>query len=211
MRGYFFYLNDVQLPITPSKMVVKVANKNTTIDLIDGSEINILKGAGLREISFDFTLPQTDFHLASGTLSAAFYLDMLRSFKVSKKPVRFVCVRYSPSEALLFESNLLVSLEDYEALEDAENGLDIVVSINLKEYKEYRLQEVSKVVQYVQRSEENAPSALTYTTLKGDCLWNIAKKFLGDGARYMEIYNLNRDKIKSPNTIYAGTVLSLPS
>ena len=51
----------------------------------------------------------------------------------------------------------------------------------------------------------------TYTVKSGDCLWNIAKKYLGDGSRYTEIYNLNKDKIKNPNLIYPNQVLTLPS
>lgn len=61
------------------------------------------------------------------------------------------------------------------------------------------------------RETSQAPKQSTYTVKSGDCLWNIAKKYLGDGSRYNEIYNLNKDKIKNPNLIYAGQVLTLPS
>lgn len=37
----------------------------------------------------------------------------------------------------------------------------------------------------------------SYTVVSGDCLWNIAKRFLGAGNRYMEIYNANEDVIES--------------
>ena len=51
----------------------------------------------------------------------------------------------------------------------------------------------------------------TYTVKKGDCLWNIAKAQLGSGARWKEIYNLNKKVIGSnPNLIYAGQVYVLP-
>ncbi|MBQ1434408.1 MAG: LysM peptidoglycan-binding domain-containing protein, partial [Clostridia bacterium] len=36
------------------------------------------------------------------------------------------------------------------------------------------------------------------------------KKQLGDGTRYKEIYELNRDRIKNPSLIYPGQTLSLP-
>ncbi len=52
-----------------------------------------------------------------------------------------------------------------------------------------------------------APSYDTYTVVKGDSLWGIANKKLGDGERYPEIKALNG---LTSNTIYAGQVLKLP-
>ncbi|MBO9541408.1 N-acetylmuramoyl-L-alanine amidase [bacterium] len=49
----------------------------------------------------------------------------------------------------------------------------------------------------------------TYTVKDGDTLYGIAKKLLGDGTRWPELYNLNKDKIKDPNVIYPGLVLRL--
>ena len=61
-------------------------------------------------------------------------------------------------------------------------------------------------------SKSPAPAAnKTYTVKKGDCLWNIAKKFYGNGAKYTKIYNANKSKIKNPNLIYPGQVLTIPS
>ena len=50
----------------------------------------------------------------------------------------------------------------------------------------------------------------TYTVKKGDSLWNIAKKYYGNGNEYTKIYNANKDKIKNPNLIYQGQVLTIP-
>ncbi len=50
----------------------------------------------------------------------------------------------------------------------------------------------------------------TYTVVKGDCLWTIAKKQLGDGTRYIEIYKLNQDTVKNPDIIMIGQKLALP-
>lgn len=58
----------------------------------------------------------------------------------------------------------------------------------------------------------DTPQATTYTVAKGDCLWNIAKKFLGDGSRYTEIYAANKSIIGSnPSLIYPGQILTIPS
>ncbi len=50
----------------------------------------------------------------------------------------------------------------------------------------------------------------TYTVQPGDTLSGIARKTLGDGNRWREIYELNRDQISNPNLIHPGMVLKLP-
>ena len=54
-------------------------------------------------------------------------------------------------------------------------------------------------------------SEKTYTVQKGDCLWTIAEKNLGDGNRWKEIYELNRDSIRDPGLIYPGQEFVLPA
>jgi len=52
-------------------------------------------------------------------------------------------------------------------------------------------------------------AARTYTVRRGDSLWDIAERSLGDGARYREIARLNG--IANPSRISVGAVLKLPS
>lgn len=57
-------------------------------------------------------------------------------------------------------------------------------------------------------SKDNAKR--TYTVKKGDCLWNIAKKFYGNGSAYTKIYDANTNKIADPHWIYPGQVFVIP-
>ncbi len=50
----------------------------------------------------------------------------------------------------------------------------------------------------------------TYTAQQGDTLWRIATKVLGDGKRWPEIFELNRDKLSRPEDLQSGMVLRLP-
>ena len=50
----------------------------------------------------------------------------------------------------------------------------------------------------------------TYTVQKNDSLSKIAKKTLGSSQAWTIIYNANKDKIKKPNLITAGMVLTIP-
>lgn len=54
---------------------------------------------------------------------------------------------------------------------------------------------------------ESKPDYITYTVKKGDTLWDIAKKYLGNGSRWKEIYNLSG---LTSQTIYAGQKLKIP-
>ena len=46
---------------------------------------------------------------------------------------------------------------------------------------------------------------------KGNSLWRIARKTLGGGVFYTEIYKNNLTKIKNPNLIYPGQVFNIPT
>lgn len=217
------YLADVLMPITPSKVTVKINNQNDTFTLINGEEINVLQSAGLTSVTFELLFPQVPYPFANKEVqSAQYYLSHLERLKTGKQPFQWILNRTKPDGTSLFFSNLTVALEEYEIEDDAEEGFDIIVSVKLKQWKAYGTKKVNvkqptapngkaKVsVQKPPREQANAPKTSTYTVKKGDCLWNIAKKYLGNGARYSEIYDLNKSKIQNPNLIYPGQVLTLP-
>lgn len=55
-----------------------------------------------------------------------------------------------------------------------------------------------------------AASGRTYEVRKGDNLWKIAERMLNDGARWKEIRDLNRDRLRGDD-IQVGQVLALPA
>lgn len=218
------YLDGVLMPITPSKVKVKINNQNETLTLISGEEINILKAAGLTDVSFDLLLPQVPYPFTNGGAQPAdYYLSLFERLKTAKEPFQWILNREKPNGSRLFYTNLTVGMEDYQITDDAEEGFDITVTVSLKQYRHYGTKTVTiqpastpatkptATVEPPKRETSQAPKQSTYTVKSGDCLWNIAKKYLGDGSRYNEIYNLNKDKIKNPNLIYPNQVLTLPS
>lgn len=54
------------------------------------------------------------------------------------------------------------------------------------------------------------PEPVFHTVEKGDTLWAISKKALGDGNRYNEIFEANRPMLSHPDKIYPGQVLRIP-
>lgn len=67
-----------------------------------------------------------------------------------------------------------------------------------------------KVASPKQKTQSKKPAQRTYTVKRGDCLWNIAKRYYGNGALYTKIYDANTHKIANPNLIYPGQVFVIP-
>lgn len=225
--AYKFYMDKVLLPVPPSKMTTKISNKNKTITLINDGEVSILKSQGLTEISFDLLLPNVEYPFAdykNGKFKdVKYFLDKFEKLKSNKTAFQFIVSRELPKGKDLFSTNMKVSLEDYSIIEDAKEGFDVTVSIKLKQYKLFstkitQLQTAklagaannSSGVIFIPAKEETPPVVNTntiapYTVKSGDCLWNICKRFLGDGSKYSQIAKLNN--ISNPNLIYPGQVI----
>ena len=224
---YTFYIDKTQLPVAPEKLTIKTKNNNKTATLINDGEINILKEPGLKEISFDALIPSAKYPFASypkGFISPGEFLKRLEKLKNRKKTFRFIVSRRSPAGVRLFDTNLRVSLETYTATENANSGMDITVSITLKQYREYGTTEIAVISSSATettvssqdtRETDNSPAPAqvqTYTVKSGDCLWKIAKKFYGDGSKYTLIYNANKSTIGgNPDLIYPGQVFTIPT
>ena len=215
--AYEVYIDDMLLPIPPQKIPIKYPGQNETATLINGEEINITRPPGLAEISIDVVLPQMDYPCAmwDGSVEdAEEFISRLQDLKESGDTFEFIVIRDS------FDTNMDVTLEDYKVSDDVKEGLDLVVSITMKEARHYG----TKIMNFAIVPEQPIPASAspeperpaarpqvkTYTVKSGDCLWNIAKKQLGDGNRWKEIHNLNLDKISNPNLIHAGLVLVMP-
>lgn len=218
---YSFFIDGMELPIAPQKLTVKIKGNNKTLTLINEGDINFLRAPGLTEITFDAVLPMLgQYSFANGYRRPDSYLNKLESLMTGKEPFRFLVSRVSPSGRLLYATNMKVSLENYTVTEDATKGPDVTVSITLKQYISYSTKTVTVVKpkpekkpvvqQKKKRETSSAPKVKTYTVKSGDCLWNIAKKYYGNGAQYTKIYNANKGKIKNPNLIYPGQVLTIP-
>ncbi len=145
-NGYDFYLDKYRLPITPQKLQVKIKNANSTLTLINEGEINILKAPALTEIEFECQIPQVEYPFAvypGGFQGASHFLSLLETLKTQKKPFQFIVSRMLPDGKVLFSTNMKVSLEDYGITEQAKDGFDLTVKIELKQYREYAAKTVS--------------------------------------------------------------------
>ncbi|HBF2412120.1 TPA: LysM peptidoglycan-binding domain-containing protein [Clostridioides difficile] len=231
--AYDFYLDGVQLPIPPPKLEIKVTNKNKTVDLINTGEVNILKKEGLSEISFEAEFTHNKLPFYRGIFrDVQFFLSKLELLKTDCKPFQFIVSRELGNK-VLFNTNMKVSLEEYNIVEDAENASDTKVAIKLKQYRDYSTKKLvpatpektnyGRTPTPVMKPKEfrpdssNKPNGKTYTVKAGDSLWSICQKQLGNGSLYKKVYELNKTMMDKANkgkkvpkyTIYKGQVLKL--
>ncbi len=74
----------------------------------------------------------------------------------------------------------------------------------------------NKVHNQMQKDLDNwvePPTDISYSVVKGDCLWNIAKKkeHYGNGFAWPVIYQANRDQIKNPDLIFPNQTFKIPN
>lgn len=206
------------LPVTPSEIRTKTGSRNKAVYILNFGEMNIAKKPGLQEISFTILLPgrvysfvqtEGEFH------EPEYFLNLFREFKAAGKPVQLIVFRRLADGSQIFCGNTEVLLEDYTVTEKGGEQGDFWVDLEWKEYRG------AKSIRYDMKPGADGQAALieqgqarevktaaaSYTVRKGDCLWTIAKRELGDGTRYREIAEKNG--IADPSRIYPGQVLKL--
>lgn len=234
---YYMYIEEVLFPITPAKVTMKINNQNKTVTLINEGEVNLIKTPGLTDITIDeLILPafqKYPFAVYDGEFQKAdYYLDKLEQWKNANNPVTFKIVRTTPDNSvLLWDTNLNVTIEDYEIVEDVDKyAFDIAVKLSMKQYRfwgakklEIKKKSSKKKAATKKTTRKTKTKAKTYTVKSGDCLISIARKQLNNESKWKSIYNLNKKTIeaaakkhgrKSSSNgwwIYPGTKLKLPS
>lgn len=195
----------LQLPVKPKEFNVTVAHRNTVVNVIQLGDVNLIGKTGLREISLSSFFPAKDYNFSinSGRKQPITCVTLIESWRNSGKPVRVIITDLLNMEA---------TIESFTWGERDATG-DIYYTLSFKEYKKIKTKKstVSIVKETTRETKEpESSSGKTYTVKNGDNLWEVAKRFYGDGALYTKIYYANKDIIKDPHKIYAGQVFKIP-
>lgn len=202
----------IMLPVNPESFAFTEKHNNTSVNVNSIGEVNLLGKRDLKTGTISSHFPKRDRNYAnnSGRQAPYTYINKLLSWKSSGKPVQLIITGT--------KINFQVTIETLKYGEQDGTG-DVYYDLTLKEYraveiKKTKLKKTKKKKTTKKKSKPKRPAAKkktkTYTVKSGDCLWNIAKKFYGNGAQYTKIYNANKGKIKNPNLIYPGQVLTIP-
>ena len=228
MDGYavFFEYNKkvYRLPINPEQITTSRTMAVEKYDILKLGQIAVPTNMELTEYSFECEFPvkrgnyiphyvetQNEFH------GSDYYLSLFNKWQDGLVPVQFMAGRENDDDIVKGSINSLVLIEEMEAIEKAGEEGDKYVSFKLLEYKNFGKQTSKEVDPKTGKAKKktasvtNPKSAGTYVVKENDNLYNIAKKFYGDGTKYTKIYNANKDKIKNPALIYKGQKLVIPA
>lgn len=207
-----------QIPINPGSIEMSDGSNSTTYDVVGLGEINVIKNPKLTTFSFESIFPARayPFITASVVLQPYEYVDMIKRWMETKRPIRFVFTGAS------FDINEAVSIERFDWKEVAGSNGDIEYTLTLKKYVFYSAQRVNvatrqtgttttQVIQKGKKPRQNdRQTPKTYTLAPGENLWTVAKKVLGDDAKWREIQQLNGISDAQLKQLPVGMVLKLP-
>ncbi len=203
---------NIRVPWLPASIEYKHGEQVVaSYDILNKGQVDVPTGSGLATIGWTSQFPgenrKTDTSMLRGTYhKPSYYHDILKSWINKGTELNISVVGYP--------INMDVTLSTYEATPAGGFG-DMEYSVEFTQDRDL-------TISAKKTKKRKSKTYTTYTVKKGDTLWNIAKKTLGSGSKWKDIYNANKsiiDKTAKKNGkkssdggwwIYPGTKLSIP-
>lgn len=216
MANPMFYLikNNITilLPVPPSDFKMQTANGNQSLDIYNLGEINLPGKSKLSTITLESFFPAQDYQYVQilGNTDPWLIVDSVKNdFLNSTEPFRFIITETKVNDLFLMDSF------DYGIVDGTR---DVWFTMTLKQYKTVTfsatnggLTSVVTVTGNEARADSSSSNSgqRTHVVQPGDCLWNLAKQYYGDGSKYQIIADAN-SQITNPDLIYDGDTLIIP-
>ncbi|MEG0388576.1 MAG: LysM peptidoglycan-binding domain-containing protein [Niameybacter sp.] len=192
----------LRLPVIPSSFEVAIPNQNTTVNITNLGEVNLIGKTGLAAMIIESFFPkqQYSFCLYKDFSQPYECIQMLLKWKDSGKPIRVIVTETPINYAMAIES-LTYSERDGTG--------DVYFVLELKEYKFIKTTTPTTTttsngttLKTPQTKRETKAVPNEYIVKQGDTLWKIAKTLTGDGENYKAIASKNN--IKNSDKISVG-------
>lgn len=191
-----------QLPVLPSEFTVQKGNMNQTVQIENLGEITVLGQSKLSAITLTAFFPANEYSFCKYADYPKPYecVEQIETWRLSKKPVRLLVTET--------DINMLTSIEEF-SYGEKDGSRDVYFTLSLKEYKEVKAKKDNNVEgkRKVTTRSVNKKMPKSYKVKAGDTLWDIAKRFYGDGSKHDLIAKKNG--IKNPKALPVGKVLML--
>lgn len=211
----------IALPLPPESVKCKAETKFISYNIINVGEVKLPDGEKLTKFSWSGRLPGESMkHMrmvsAADWRSPKEIQSIFSVWRNRGKKLRLLVTGTTINHDVYLENYTV----DNSGVDTVEYSISFAVAKDIKVYTtaELNIQDTEQVPQTTNDRPETSeaatetPQKTTYTVKKGDSLWAIAKKLLGSGARYTELYEANKSIIGSnPNLIYPGQTFTIPA
>ena len=201
-----------RFPVLPSSFNMGNSSIIETSNIVNLGEVAVFGGNQLKTISISSFFPSKRYHFCTYNTFPQPYkcAGMIEDWRASGKQVRLIVTGTS--------INLLALIESFEYGERA-GTRDVEFTLTLKEYKPITIKTIPPATNTPEPAprpvdtSDNTNKQKTHKVVKGDCLWDIAKKYYGKGSLYPKIKEANKSKYPSlakNNIIYTYMELIIP-
>ncbi len=199
-----------QFPVHPEQINLKQGSSNESVDIVGLGEVTIMQEKPEAEVSWSSFFPSIPF--SGMQVEKLIWPEeikfLLKTWMGSKKPCHLIVTNT--------KINLFCTIERFDCNERGGAIGELNYDITFREYRQPTIRKVNldkktqtATVSKTEERTDNTVAPATYSVVQGDCLYNIAKRQLGNAERWPEIASLNG--IASPYTIYPQQILKLPS
>lgn len=212
-----FYLTDesgqrLHFPMNPERITASTSARIQTFEAIELGEYALPRGSVPVAVSFEGILPgdsRKNTSIVKSWRSPNEITGLLSGWRDDGEKLRLL-VTETPFNHDVYIKSLEHSW--YGGHGDVQYSIELVQARDILIHPQGTVKSKGEV-KVMSASRTVPPMPKTYTVVSGDTLWGIAKRFLQNGSRYMEIYNIAENKAligADPNRIVPGQVLRLP-
>lgn len=210
----------IALSWVPEKISVKEAAQFQSYNIIERGEVKLPKGNRLSAVSWSAIFPgekRTDagYVKSANWQEPSELIGMLQAWRESGDKLNVLITQTNV--------NLDVYIKEFSysyegGMGDAKYSIDLIAAEDLlvKTVAEVDAEKAAAAAQSKSGipplgTRAKLPVPTSATSRVGQTLWSIAEQKLGGGAKWAELYAMNRAKVKNVDELKAGTKLKLPT
>ena len=192
----------IRFPVVPPSIGVNRSNNIDTESVIKLGEVPIFNGTSLKTIEFTSFFPNQEYSFCdyTGFMKPYEFSEKIQKWMYEGKPLR-VIVTDSPT-------NMQCLIQQFDTVEQ-DGTRDLYFTLNLLEYRPIEVPNLSgsntnsnsNNTQNTSRPNEVNTNSnnqqKTHKVVRGDTLYDIAKKYYGNGNLYPKIKEANKAKYPS--------------
>ena len=192
----------IRFPVVPPSIGVNRSNNIDAESVIKLGEVPIFNGTSLKTIEFTSFFPNQEYSFCdyTGFMKPYEFSEKIQKWMYEGKPLR-VIVTDSPT-------NMQCLIQQFDTVEQ-DGTRDLYFTLNLLEYRPVEVPNLSSSntssnsnnTQNTSRPNEVSTNSnnqqKTHKVVKGDTLYDIAKKYYGNGNLYPKIKEANKTKYPS--------------